>query len=177
MAAGNFPACLAITLKEEGGFVDNPADPGGATNLGITIGTLSHYLGRAATVDDVQALTVEAVTPIYHALYWLPVRGDELPFGVDLMVWDTAVNSGPGRAVKLLQEAVGAAVDGIIGSATLALVNATDARALIARYDVAHASFYRSLATFDTFGQGWLNRLRWITQAATAMAAAQGVSA
>lgn len=172
MALGNFGACLAITLKAEGGFVNLASDPGGPTNLGITIGTLSHYLGHTATVDDVKALTVASVTPIYHALYWLPVQGDALPRGVDLMAWDTGVNSGPRRSVLLLQEAVGAVADGILGPKTLHAVMAADPLATINLYATHHEAFYRSLPTFPVFGHGWLSRLHSVAQMATDMAKA-----
>src|SRR5215208_1126468 len=99
MAIGNFEACLQFTLQFEGGFVNDPDDPGGATNLGVTTDTLSDVLGRKATIDDVKKLTPRTVEPIYLQRYWTPVRGDELPFGLDLAVFDFGVHSGPARAV------------------------------------------------------------------------------
>lgn len=96
MAAANFERALALVLVHEGGYVDHPAYPGGATNLGITIGTLSDWLDRAATKAEVRALTKATVAPIYRKNYWDAVRGDDLPSGVDYCVFDFAVNSGRG---------------------------------------------------------------------------------
>ena len=166
MSSANWPNCLAFTLQEEGGYVDNPRDPGGVTNLGVTIATLSHYEGHPATPEDVANLTPEQVAPIYHSLYWNVVQCDGLKTGVDLLVFDACVNSGPGRAAKTLQQAAGVTADGIIGPATLAAVNALSAPVLVANFTSAHEAFYRSLSTYDTFGRGWDNR----AQAAAAKA-------
>src|SRR5687767_1827204 len=97
MAADNFDASLKFVLQFEGGFVDHPKDPGGATNLGVTIHTLSAVLGRPATKAEVKALTPKTVAPIYRQRYWDKVRGDDLPLGVDLAVFDFGVHSGPKR--------------------------------------------------------------------------------
>ena len=107
MAAANFERALPLVLKHEGGYVDHPNDPGGATNLGVTIGTLSSWLGRPATKAEVKALTRATVAPIYRKNYWAAIRGDELPAGLDYAVFDFAVNSGPKRAAMALQRAVG----------------------------------------------------------------------
>lgn len=172
MTASNFPAALAAILKYEGGWTNNPADPGGATNLGVTQKTLSDWLGRRASIAEVRMLTPETVAPIYKARYWDAIQGDALPAGVDLIVFDTAVNSGPGRAAKLLQGAVGTIADGSIGPATLAAVAAHSATDIIDRFSAAHEAFYRGLPTFATFGKGWMNRLRAVHALALQMAAA-----
>jgi lysozyme family protein len=170
MTAANFPTCLADTLKEEGGFSDNPLDSGGPTNLGITLATLSHWLGGQATVEDVQNLTVADVTPIYHQLYWQAVHGDALPAGVDLMVWDTAVNSGPLEAIELLQRTVHVKDDGLIGPITMAAVNAIAPKLILQGYGVARAAFYRDSSRFAVFGKGWLARLSRVEAEAMALA-------
>ena len=103
----SFEACLPVILASEGGFVDDPHDPGGATNLGITRATLSGWLGRAASIADVEALSPAAVAPIYQARYWNPSHAGDCPPGVDLMVFDEAVNQGVGRAIASLQVALG----------------------------------------------------------------------
>ena len=149
----NFETCLALTLKYEGGYVNHPRDPGGPTNLGVTIATLSHELGRAATIAEVKALTKEKVAPIYRAKYWNLVQGDGLPAGVDALLFDIAVNSGPGRAL---------AFDRV----TRALPPVERIRALDAR----RRSFYRSLSTFSVFGHGWMAREQDIFVRALAMA-------
>ena len=156
----SFAVCLPIILASEGGFVNNPNDPGGATNLGITIGTLSGWLGRPATVQDVQALTAATVAPIYQADYWNVCQCDSCPAGVDLMVFDESVNQGPGRAIRSLQAAVGVAVDGAFGPATLAAVQACDPTQTINAIAADRQAYYRSLPTFATFGNGWLARVQ-----------------
>jgi len=166
----SFDACLPIILHSEGGFVNNPSDPGGATNLGITIGTLSSWLGRPATVADVQALTPAAVAPIYQANYWTKTSCDSWDAGVDLMVFDEAVNQGPGRAIMTLQTALGVTADGGVGPATLAAAQMENAADIIAKMSAAREAFYRSLSTFNVFGAGWLNRLTRTTGLAQQMA-------
>lgn len=170
MTAANFQTCLTVILKSEGGLVDNPRDPGGLTNLGVTQATLSHWLGRSASADEVKALTPATVAPIYHALYWNAVQGDALPVGVDLVVFDMAVNSGPKRAIETLQTAVGATVDGALGPHTLLGVGAMSASDLIHKFTDAHEAFYRSLSTFPTFGRGWIARCNTTAQVALNMA-------
>ncbi len=179
MAKGNFPACLADVLVHEGGYVDHPKDPGGATNLGITIGTLTGWLGRQATKAEVKALTKTTVAPIYRANYWDKIGGDDLPSGLDAAVFDFAVNSGPGRAAKLLQRLVGVSQDGQIGPMTLAAVaKVSPAKVpdLINAYCDARMSFLRGLGTFDTFGKGWTRRVDGVREKSLQMAK-DGVSA
>ena len=170
--SARFDSCLAFVLQAEGGFVRNPNDPGGATNLGITLGTLSQWLGEQATVDSVRALTPETVAPIYDKLYWAPIHGDSLPVGVDLMCFDAAVNMGDSTSIRFLQDAVHVAVDGVCGPATLAAVKAADADALISSISSARMAYYRSRPTFPVFGNGWLARLAKTTAQALKDAAA-----
>ena len=166
----SFQACLPIILQSEGGFVNNPDDPGGATNLGITISTLSDWLGRPATVADVQALTPATVAPIYQANYWDKTSCDSWDAGVDLMVFDEAVNQGPGRAITTLQTALGVTADGAIGPATQAAAQLEDAATTIAKISAIRLAFYQGLPTYPEFGTGWLNRLTRTTALAQQMA-------
>ena len=154
----SFDACIPIILRSEGGYVDNPRDPGGPTNLGVTINTLSGWLKHPATIEDVKALTPDTAGQIYQANYYNPVHGPDLPDGVDLMAFDAAVNSGVGAAIKLLQTAVGVTDDGHFGPVTLAAVKAKDPSQTINDFHHAHEAFYRSLSTFSVFGRGWLAR-------------------
>lgn len=170
MTAANFPVCLDTILLYEGGWSDNPKDPGGATMKGVTLETYSNYLGRPATKDELHAISDEELEDIYRSGYWAPIKGDDLPSGVDLMTFNASVNSGPSRGAKLLQEAVGVPQDGAIGPQTLAATNAQDDQLTISRYADAHEAYYRSLSTFDDFGKGWLNRLDAIEQQALEMA-------
>lgn len=165
-----FATCLPLILAHEGGWVDHPSDPGGATNLGVTIGTLSDWLGRPATKAEVKALTPATVAPIYEARYWKAAHCHELPAGVDYMCFDLAVNSGPGRACKYLQRAVGVAEDGAIGPKTLAAVKAKTPTVLINAISHSREAFYRGLPTFGTFGKGWMRRLNEVTAKAREMA-------
>ena len=159
----SFEACLPIILQSEGGFVNNPDDPGGATNLGITIGTLSSWLGRPATVAEVQALTPQTVAPIYLANYWDRTACDTWGAGLDLMVFDEAVNQGPGRAITTLQTAMGVAADGAVGPATQAAAQMENAADIIAKMAALREAFYRGLARSSRRGRassgtgiGWM---------------------
>ncbi|SFF90273.1 glycosyl hydrolase 108 family protein, partial [Methylobacterium sp. yr596] len=105
MTATTFERAMTLVLAHEGGWSNDPADPGGATNLGVTIGTLSLWLGRPATKAEVKALTVASVSPLYRRRFWDAVQGDALPAGLDYALFDFAVNSGPKRAVIGLQRA------------------------------------------------------------------------
>ena len=166
-----FDDCLPLILAHEGGYVDHPSDPGGATNLGVTLDTLSAYRGRKVTKADVKALTVAEAGAIYQHNYWHPIFADHLSAGVDYILFDLAVNSGVGRARKYLQRAAGVTEDGIIGPATLAAVKAKTPLALISAISGYREAFYRGLPTFPTFGKGWMRRLAEVTAKAKEMAA------
>jgi lysozyme family protein len=159
----NFATCMAFVFSAEGGYVDNPNDPGGATNMGITLDVLSAWRHSAASKADVQSLTKDEATAIYRANYWNVLRGGSLPGGADLMVFDAGVNMGTGRSAKLLQTIVGVTDDGAIGPATLAAITdyitANSAASLIGALASARSDFYHSLSSFDVFGAGWLNRV------------------
>src|SRR6185312_13596846 len=117
--SARFVTCLDAVLRQEGGFADNPLDPGGATNLGITRATLARWRRVSPwwklPASEVKALARPEAAAIYRALYWDRCNADRLPAGVDLAVFDFAVNSGPDRAVTMLQQEVGAVPDGLIG--------------------------------------------------------------
>lgn len=170
MAASNFAQCFALTLKHEGGYVDIADDPGGATNLGVTIGTLSAYLGRQANKAEVHALTPDAVRPIYKVNYWDKIRGDDLPAGIDMAVYDFAVNSGPSRGAMALQRAIGVADDGVIGSVTLANVASRPVDQIIERITADRMTFLRRLSTWPRFGKGWTTRVNAVNKQAMDMA-------
>jgi lysozyme family protein len=173
--ADTFAACLAFTLQEEGGFTNDPNDPGGATNHGITLATLRGYLGDDGLgVDDIRNIDMATVNAIYHANYWNRLRCDALPAGIDLMVFDHGVNTGTGRAGRMLQQAAGmtgADVDGAIGPRTLAAVARADPAALIADLGSRQRAYYQSLPGFVRYGNGWMARLGRRQTRATAMVA------
>ena len=155
----NFFKSLEIVLKHEGGFVDHPEDPGGATNKGITHKTYSDFLGRPLEdVSELKNIQDEHVQKIYKDGYWDRVKADQLSSGVDFCIFDWAVNSGPGRAAKALQKAVMVTQDGAIGPMTLAAVEEELPEEIIEKVTKEREQFYRSLRTFDTFGKGWLRR-------------------
>jgi lysozyme family protein len=171
MTTETFGRALALVLKHEGGYVDHPKDPGGATNLGVTIGTLSDWLGRKATKAEVKALKPATVAPIYRKRYWDAARCDTLPAGVDYAVFDFAVNSGVSRSVMALQRAVGVADDGKIGPITLWAISKADPELLISRLCTDRLSFLMRLSTWKSFGKGWRSRVQGVEREALKMAA------
>jgi lysozyme family protein len=167
-----FDRCLAEVLRLEGGYVDDPRDPGGPTRFGVTRAVLSEALGREASAQDVAALTWEEAGQIYRQRYWRPAGGAALPAGLDLAVFDCAVNMGPGTAARLLQAALGVAVDGVVGPLTLAEAARRTAADVIGAMSDLRRRRYRGLAGFAAFGRGWLNRTDAVEALALAWAAA-----
>jgi len=154
----NFDYCLKTILKHEGGFVDHPEDPGGATNKGITKKTYDNYMRKEMTVDELKSIPDDHVNGIYSKMYWSPVKGNDLPHGVDLSAFDWAVNSGPRRACKEIQKIIGVQADGVIGPITLESIKHYSPISLLKELSEERESFYRGLPTFETFGRGWLRR-------------------
>ncbi|WP_262298384.1 glycoside hydrolase family 108 protein [Microvirga sesbaniae] len=169
MAAVNVPGALALVLRIEGGYVDHPQDPGGATKYGITLATLSACRGRRCTKADMRALTEEEAGAIYRARYWDRVRADELPPGIDEAVFDFAVNSGPSRAVIALQRALGVADDGVPGPVTLAAARRANPRKVVNAICDDRLAMMRRLSTWKTFGKGWSRRVAAVRAAALAL--------
>lgn len=165
----NFQKALAAVLVHEGGFVNNIHDPGGMTNLGCTKQTWEEWVGHPVDEKAMRALTPADVAPLYKRKYWDKIQGDELPNGVDYAVFDCAINSGPGRAVKFLQGCVGADMDGALGPKTLAAVKATDAKSLVEDYSKRRLSFMMDLKTWATFGKGWGRRVSEVEKTALSM--------
>ena len=159
MAASNWKRSFELMLKSEGGWSNHSADPGGMTNLGVTKRVWEQWVGRESNEKEMRNLTPAMVEPLYKRKYWDACKCDDLPEGLDYLVFDFAVNAGPGRSIKTLQTAVGTTPDGIIGPKTLAAVRAIDPHELIEKFSVAKTEFYESLPTFPTFGRGWLNRV------------------
>jgi lysozyme family protein len=162
-----FERALANVLVHEGGYVNNPKDPGGETNRGITKRVYDAYRKlRGLPAQSVKLISAAEVSEIYRAQYWSKVGGDSLPAGISYVVFDGAVNSGVAQSVKWMQKALAAlglykgVVDGIIGQGTLAAVaQVNDNDALVARICDLREAFVRHLKTFATFGRGWLSRI------------------
>lgn len=155
----NFQKALAAVLVHEGGFVNNPKDPGGMTNLGCTKAVWEEHCGHPVDEKTMRGLTPADVGPLYRQKYWNKVCGDDLPSGVDYVVFDAAINSGSGRAAKWLQACVGVEPDGGIGPKTLAAVRAFNPEQLIKDYSKRRLSFLSDLSTWETFGKGWARRV------------------
>ncbi len=173
-AEERFARCLDHVLAHEGGYVDHPKDPGGATNMGITHKTLARWRKVSPwwklPKTEVRALGKAEAARIYESSYWRPVRGDELPPGVDLAVFDYAVNSGPSRAIKALQTSLKIKADGLIGPLTLRAVGGASVASIVTALCNGRLGFLRRLATFAVFGRGWTRRVSEIRAAALAMA-------
>ena len=165
----NYQKCLETILHHEGGYVNHPKDPGGETNLGVTKRVYEDFGGT----KDMKDLTREDVEPIYKKNYWDRVKGDDLPAGLDLCVFDFGVNAGTGRAAKYLQTMIGTVADGGIGPNTLKklgeYVDEYGVENAIKRYQESRQKYYEDLSTFDTFGKGWTRRVTETTELALEM--------
>ena len=177
MARNNFDRSLSAVLKHEGGYVDHPRDPGGATNMGITHRTLAAWRKRPVTKQDVMNLTRGEAGAIYETQYWDAVKGDDLPAGLDYAMFDYAVNSGAGRAIRDLQAVLGVERDGSLGLRTMAAVQASDVRATINALMDRRLAFLKRLSTWDAFGRGWARRVSDVRRLALAMAGGRPVAA
>ena len=161
-----FDTCLAHVLVMEGGWTNDPADPGGPTNLGITLADFARYKQTPVTADTSPALIAElrTLTPtiaaiIYNTDYWIPAACADLPPAIALMHFDAAVNHGVGTAAHMLQQAVCVAVDGAIGPDTLAACQNQPASKTLDAYADIRRVRYRALSHFWRFGRGWLARV------------------
>ena len=147
---GSFEFAFAKVVSVEGGYVDDPKDPGGATKFGIS--------QRSYPDVDIKNLTLDQAKAIYRADYWDAVSGDELPDPLSHLVFDAAVNQGVSPAQKMMQEALGVKVDGEIGKITLAAAkNSTNKEC--AKFMTLRAMRYIDTKNFDIYGKGWFNRL------------------
>ena len=165
----NFDKSLQLLLKHEGGFVNHERDPGGMTNLGVTKNVYEEWLGYEVDKQDMMKLTPEDVAPIYLNNYWIKANCDELPSGLDYVVFDWAVNSGVSRSSKGIQKCCGAEPDGVIGPKTLQLVLGQDTNFMIEKFKEVRQSFYEGLNHFDAFGRGWTRRNDEATEVALGM--------
>ena len=157
----NFNTAFDLLLGHEGDYVDHPDDPGGATRFGVTeaVARTAGYRG------DMRDLSLGLAQRIYRAEYWDAVRADELPPGLRYLMFDAAVNSGPGQATKWLQRALGVDADGIIGPRTLAAAHAQDVQALKLRILSQRLRFMADLKNWPAFSRGWARRIADLMEA------------
>jgi lysozyme family protein len=166
MTEDNFKDCVKVTLGIEGGYVDNPNDPGKATNLGITIGLLSQYEGKQATDEDVRNLTVGEALQIYRSVFWDKCQCDKMPKSIALVVFDAAVNSGPRRSIEWLQHALGVSVDGAIGPQTLGKLEEANLAEVVHEATADRLNFMMKCVDWEEFKNGWSARVDHICKLA-----------
>lgn len=167
----SFERALSMTLRYEGGYVNHPRDPGGATMKGVTQKVYDRWRDKHGKEPrDVRQITDAELRDIYKLQYWDAVYGDRLPAGLDAAVFDFAVNSGPTRAVQELQRVLGLRTDGAMGAVTLDACAKRDPVDLIEDYCEARLAFVKKLSTFSTFGKGWTRRIRDVKSMCVAMA-------
>ena len=155
-----YDSTLRRILVWEGGYADHPRDPGGATMKGVTQRVYDGWRSRNGMAPrPVRQIEAGEVQAIYRALYADKIAYDALPVGVDAVMLDAAVHSGPAQAAKWLQRALGVTVDGNIGPATVAAAIAARPRDVVRGVMTRRRAFLRALKTFDTFGKGWMRRV------------------
>lgn len=178
MSASNAVTSIKRILAHEAGYVNNPKDPGGPTNRGITMATLSAWRGHPVTKADVRALPEAEAVAIYDAEYWDRVHGDALPSGLDYAVVDFGVNSGVGRANKYLQQVLKARklyagdIDGVVGTKTLAAIASLKpavVTAVIRDLCTMRLAYLKRLEGWPTFGKGWGRRVAEVQAASLAL--------
>lgn len=171
MAASSFETALARLLKDEGGYGHHPSDPGGPTNFGITLADARRYWKGNATAADVRAMPQSVARKIYRERYWNALRCDELPAGVDYAVFDYGVNSGVGRAGKVLRRVLRLSDStSTVSDAVVNAANDADAAGLVAAICDERLAFLRALKTFAVFGRGWTTRVNGVRAASLALA-------
>ena len=166
----NWDKAFDLVIVNEGGYVDNSQDPGGATNWGCTKAVWEKYVGHEVTKDDIKALTKEDVKPLYKRNYWDAIHGDAILSGLDYCIFDCAINSGVGRAAKFIQEIVGVPADGAIGNNTVTAITQINSITLINEFSDKRQAFLESLKTFPTFGKGWTKRVQEVRTKSLEMA-------
>ncbi len=147
----NFEQAFERLRGHEGGYVNDPRDPGGETRFGVS--------KRSYPNEDIRNLTIERAKAIYYRDFWMPARCDALPVGIRFDVFDMAVNSGTSASIRVIQRAAGATPDGVIGPLTLAAIQAMEPARLAARFNGARLAFMAELPTWPAFGRGWSRRI------------------
>lgn len=164
----NFNACMAEVFRHEGGYANDPHDPGGETNMGIS--------RRSYPKEDIRGMTKARAAQIYRRDFWAKMGCDDLPEGLDLVAFDAAVNSGPGRSAKWLQQAVGVTADGKVGPVTLLAAKSTYAPAAVQRAIGFRLAYLKRLKTWPRYGKGWQRRCDEVEALAGKMAMGRPVA-
>lgn len=172
MAASSYQTAIAHVLASEGGYVNHPDDPGGPTNLGITLADARHYWKPNATAADVKAMSIDIAKQIYRAHYWNALSCDSLPAGVDYCVFDYGVNSGVARSARVMQRLLRVEADGVVGPQTVAAANKADSSKLVNLICDERMAFLKSLKTWRVFGKGWSARVAEVRATSLRLAAA-----
>lgn len=146
----SFSNAFETILALEGGYVNDPHDPGGETKFGISKSAFPHL--------DIKSLTIDQAKEIYRQQYWNPIRGDDLPPLVAIPVFDFAVNAGVYKAKKTLQKAMGILDDGSIGPLTLETAQKFPLKDFLVNFTAERVLHYSRLASFPIYGRGWINR-------------------
>ena len=158
----NFDSAFNHVLQSEGGYSNDPVDAGGETNLGVTKKAWATYIGRPVHDGEMKALTPDVVKPFYKSQYWDKIGGDELPYGLDYLAFDFAVNAGVTQASKFVQRCVGAKDDGVVGPDTLYRVSKANPRTMIMGFTNQKELFYKNVVqripSQVKFLNGWLTR-------------------
>ncbi|MGB4336846.1 MAG: glycosyl hydrolase 108 family protein [Chromatiaceae bacterium] len=158
----HFPRCINYVLAAEGGYVNDPNDPGGETKFGIS--------KRSYPDLDIKLITQDQAIALYERDFWTPIQGDDLPPGLDLLILDHAINAGVGASVRLVQRITGCALDGQLGPVTLAAIAARNPEKMIEEFSDTRLAFYRSLPGWRHYSVGWTRRVQRMRRFALAMA-------
>ena len=151
----NFYNFIERVLAHEGSYVNHPNDPGGETNWGVTKRTAQEngYTGSMRAMTRAQAIE------IYKKAFWERYRCGEMPYAISFQFFDACVNHGYGNAARMLQRAVGAVDDGVIGNKSMDAIHAMPENDVLMRFNCERLKFYTKLSNFKTFGKGWVNRV------------------
>jgi len=171
MVSSVYPEAVRRVLLHEGGYSNHPSDPGGPTNFGITLNDYKRFIDQSGTAINVQRMKVDQAKVIYKSKYWDATKGDQLPPGVDYTVFDYGVNSGTGRAGKVLRRCCGIPADSsVINSAVIEAVNKRDPLALTIAINEERLRFLHNLKTWPVFGVGWNRRVAEVRAYSVALA-------
>lgn len=174
MAQNNFPAVMEEIFAHEGGLSMLRSDPGnwtgGKVGVGELRGTNYGIASHAHPNVDIKNLSKAEAREIYRKDYWSPIKGAQLPAGIDLVTMDASVNSGLGRGARWTQQALGVKADSVVGPKTLAAAEASDHVAVVIKACAIRMGFLRGLRTFSTFGRGWSRRVASVEAVGVRMA-------